>query len=127
MVSDSRKKRILVVEDEPDTQIFLSTLLESGGFEAVTAAGDDSSLFPSRAACPDLIILDIMLANERGIQIYRRLKNDRWLRQVPVIMLSAIDRKTFFHYQRFQDVFPGSGIPVPGSRASLLGQLSNCT
>jgi CheY-like chemotaxis protein len=113
VMSDRPRKRILIVEDEPDTRIFLGTLLASGGFDAVGSDGSETVFSTALALRPDLMVLDIMLANERGIQIYRRFKGDRRLCQVPVIMLSAIDRKTFFHYQRFQDVFPGSGIPRP--------------
>jgi CheY-like chemotaxis protein len=111
--SDILKKRILVVEDEPDTRIFLATLLKSGGYNPVGTEGSVSGLASALKVRPDLIILDIMLANERGIQIYRNLKADRRLKDVPVILLSAIDRKTFFHYQRFQNVFPNLGIPRP--------------
>ena len=113
MANDIRKKKILVVEDEPDTRTFLSTLLTSGGFDTVATDGSSAVLGTARNLHPDLILLDIMLANERGIQIYRNLKSDKRLDHVPVIILSAIDRKTFFHYQRFQNVFPGSGIPSP--------------
>jgi len=100
------KKRILIVEDEPDTRIFLTTLLESGGFDPISTGGSATGLRAALTVRPDLIILDIMLANERGIQIYRHLKNDQPLKGVPVIILSAIDPKTFFYYQRFQNIFP---------------------
>ena len=113
MYSDNHKKRILIVEDEPDTRIFLVTLLRSSGFDLITTEGSISGLASALSVHPDLIILDIMLANERGIQIYRSLKADRRLKDVPVILLSAIDHKTFFHYQRFQNVFPNLGIPRP--------------
>ena len=113
VASVTRKRRILVVEDEPDTRTFLRTLLTSGGFDTVASDGSGAVIGTAKDLRPDLILLDIMLANERGIQIYRNLKSDKRLGRIPVIILSAIDRETFFHYQRFQNVFPGSGIPRP--------------
>ena len=113
MTEDHRKNRILIVEDEPDTRIFLTTLLESGGFDPISTGGSATGLRAALTVRPDLIILDIMLANERGIQIYRHLKSDQQLKGVPVIILSAIDPKTFFHYQRFQNIFPKLGISKP--------------
>lgn len=108
-----RGKRVLVVEDEADTRIFLTTLLESGGFDAVSTEWAAQGIETALAVGPDLIILDIMTAEEAGIQLYKRLKRDRRLQRVPVIMLSAIDRKTFLHYQRSQSMAPGRGIPEP--------------
>jgi len=113
VIKDRRKKRILIVEDEPDTRIFLTTILESGGFDPISTGGSATGLCNALTVRPDLIILDIMLANERGIQIYRHLKSDEGLKGVPVIILSAIDPKTFFHYQRFQHIFPKLGISRP--------------
>ncbi|MBA3035364.1 MAG: response regulator, partial [Desulfobacterium sp.] len=62
---------------------------------------------------PALIILDVMMSEESGIQIYRLLKFDKQLKRIPVIMLSAIDRDTFSHYQKFESSQPGQSIPEP--------------
>ncbi len=113
MTSEPSRKRVLIVEDEPDTCIFLTKLLRSGGFDPFSAGGSAPELASALGTRPDLVILDIMLANERGIQIFKSLKADQRLGGVPVILLSAIGRDTFFHYQRFQDVFPNLGIPRP--------------
>lgn len=108
-----RKKKILVVADESDTRVFLSNLLGGGGFESIGAGNMREGLDMAKKHRPALIILDVMLANKEGIQMYCYLKNDRTLRCVPVIMLSAIDRETFFLYEKFKASKKWRGVPEP--------------
>jgi len=56
-----------------------------------------------------------MMPKEGGIQMYRELKQDMDLRQVPVIMLSTIDRKTFLKYQRLHRTHKDWDVPDPGA------------
>ncbi|MBI9086269.1 MAG: response regulator [Desulfobacterales bacterium] len=104
---------ILVVAEESDTRIFLSNLLRSGGFTPVSATTMAQGLQRARAGRPNLIILDVMMPNKEGIRMYHHLKNDTALKAIPVIMLSAIDRETFFLYERFQSTQKRSGLPKP--------------
>jgi CheY-like chemotaxis protein len=60
-----------------------------------------------------LIILDIMMPKESGIDLYRELKNSPELKDIPVIVLSAISKKTFFHSQEVLDRYKGESIPEP--------------
>lgn len=104
---------ILVVAEESDTRTFLSNLLRSEGFEPISTASMTDGLQRARAGRPNLIILDVMMPNKEGIRMYHYLKNDTALKAIPVIMLSAIDRETFFLYERFQSAQKGSGLPEP--------------
>ena len=54
-----------------------------------------------------------MLAKEGGIQMYRELKIDDDLKHIPVIMLSGISKKTFFHSQGMLDSYMGQSVPEP--------------
>ena len=110
---DMKRKKILVVSDESDMRIFLSNLLDAGGFEPTEAENGAEGLKMATAMKPALIILDVMMSNKEGIQIYRNLKNDKTLKKIPVIMLSAIDRKTFFFYEKFKSTPSGAGVPEP--------------
>ena len=106
-------KNILVVDDELDMLIFLSNLLMAEGFTVIEAKNGAEGITKARKNPPALIILDVMMSEESGIQIYRLLKFDKQLKRIPVIMLSAIDRDTFSHYQKFESSQPGQSVPEP--------------
>ena len=92
------KKTVLIVEDEMDMRIFISTLLETSGYTPVVTRDGKEGLAKARDVSPDLIILDVMMPGEGGVHMYRQLKTDQALKSIPVIMLSAVARKTFSHY-----------------------------
>lgn len=93
------QKKILVVDDEADMRIFVSTVAETSGYEALVAVSGEEALEKARTHLPDLVILDVMMPNvEDGIHTYHLFKTEPGLKHVPIIMLSAIARKTFFHY-----------------------------
>jgi CheY-like chemotaxis protein len=106
-------KKVLVVDDELDMRTFISTLLETNGFKPLTAQDGFQGLEVARKNKPSLIILDIMMPKESGINLYRELRNDPDLKDIPVIMLSALSRKTFFHSQKVLDQYRGEKIPEP--------------
>ncbi|MEJ2169476.1 MAG: response regulator [Desulfobacterales bacterium] len=62
-----------------------------------------------------MIILDVTMPRESGIQLYRALKEHEDLKNVPVIMVSAIDQKTFLFYKKFQGMPRHKGFPEPGA------------
>jgi DNA-binding response OmpR family regulator len=108
-------KKILVVEDELDMRTFLTTLLETSGFKPITAVDGEEGLEVARRVKPALIILDVMMPKESGIVLYRDLKNDKDLTDIPVIMVSALSKKTFFHSQKVLDEYKGEKIPEPAA------------
>ena len=113
MQLEQQSKKVLVVEDEPDMQIFLSTLLSSGGFEPIVADCCATGLKKARKDKPVLIIFDVMMGGKAGAQLYRTLKTDESLKAVPLIMLSTIDEKTFSFYQKTHTTEPDQGVPAP--------------
>ncbi len=107
------RKKILVVEDDRDARIYLSSILGSSGVEIIEAVDGDEGMKKALSLGPDLIILDVMISDKGGILMYRRLKHDPRVRGVPVILLSAIGKETFFRYQIAENVLPGQGVPEP--------------
>ena len=87
-----KKKTVLIVEDELDMRIFISTLLETSGYQPVLTRDGTEGMLKAKDMCPDLIILDVMMPGEGGVQMYRQLKTDKNLCEIPVIMLSALQR-----------------------------------
>jgi CheY-like chemotaxis protein len=106
-------KKVLVVDDEMDMRTFVTTLLETSGYKPLSAVDGQVGLETARKRKPALIILDVMMPRESGINMYRELKKDPELKDIPVIMLSALSRKTFFHSQKVLDEYQGEKIPEP--------------
>ena len=100
------KKKILIVDDELDMRIFLCNLLGNCGYEPIDAGDKDEGMQKAVREKPALIILDVTMPKESGIQMYRELQEHEDLKNVPVIMVSTIDKKTFSFYQKFQRI-PG--------------------
>jgi CheY-like chemotaxis protein len=108
-------KRVLVVDDEQDIRFFITTLLETSGYKPIAAEDGKQGLEMARNKKPALIILDIMMPKESGIFMYRELKKDPELRAIPVIMVSALAKKTFFHSQKVLDEYEGGQIEEPAA------------
>jgi two-component system, OmpR family, phosphate regulon response regulator PhoB len=106
-------KRVLVVDDEQDVRVFMKTLLETNGYKPVVAEDGKQGLEMARAKKPALIILDVMMPKESGIHMYRELKKDPELKEIPVIMVSALAKKTFFHSHQVLDEYEGGQIMEP--------------
>jgi CheY-like chemotaxis protein len=108
-------KKVLVVDDELDMRTFVSTLLETSGFKPLTAVDGKEGMVVARREKPAVVLLDVMMPNESGIGMYRELKNDPDLKDIPVIMVSALSKKTFFHSQKVLDEYKGEKIPEPSA------------
>ena len=107
-------KKVLVVDDEHDMRIFVSTVVETLGFEPIQAENGAEALDKAGTNPPAMVILDIMMPKiDDGIQTYRLFKSDPALSGIPIIMLSAIAKKTFFHSIRMLNPRQGSRIPEP--------------
>jgi len=107
------KKTILVVDDEQDTRIFLSNLLRSGGLRPIIAENKTEGMQKAFKETPAVIILDMMIPGDRGVQMYKDLKRDENLKNIPVIMLSTLEKKTFFRCRKIHNVRSDQNIPSP--------------
>ena len=82
-------KRILVVEDETDIREMLALRLKKEKFDVLEASEGISGLKKALEEQPDLVILDLMLPFTSGLDILRKLRANRKVAQVPVIIVSA--------------------------------------
>ena len=94
-MSTDTARKILVVDDELDTRIFLLNLLNSRGFLPVTAENKIDGFRLAVVEKPSVIILNMTMAGKDGIQLYRSLKREEGISRIPVIMLSTLDKETF--------------------------------
>ncbi|MGE5258639.1 MAG: response regulator [Hyphomicrobiales bacterium] len=110
-----RRIKILIVDDEPDMRFFLCNLLGGCGYATIPAADRNEGLRKAKKEKPAVIILDVMMANEDGLLLYRALKQDDRLRGIPVIMVSSVGKKTFLEYQRSYCTLPEEEPSAPGA------------
>ena len=88
------KKKILVVDDEPNVTILLKTYLEeTGRYEVRTENLGQKGLEAAKIFKPDLILLDIMMKDMSGDGFAGKVKNDPDLRKIPIIFLTGIVTK----------------------------------
>ena len=109
------KKTVLIVEDELDMRIFVSTLLETSGYRPIMTKDGREGFLKAKEIVPDLIILDVMMPGEGGIKMYRQLKTNSSLMNIPVIMLSGVGKKTFEHYLKMLNARLEDSIPEPSA------------
>ena len=106
-------KRVLIVDDELDVRIYLRTLFETSGYAPVVTRNGKEGLEKARELQPDLIILDVMMPEVGGVTMYRELKTDQGLKDIPVIMLTGIGEKSFSHYLKMLNVNVKDPVPQP--------------
>ncbi len=90
MVKKTNSKTILVIEDEPDMQNFISRILELEDYIVLKAYDGDTGLKLLENHFVDLILLDLRLPGTDGWSILRGVKNSRQFSHIPVIVISAI-------------------------------------
>ena len=82
-------RKILVVEDETPIREMISFVLEQNGFNAVEACDIEQALAQIHDPYPDLILLDWMLPGGTGVSLAKKLKQNEYTRNIPIIMLTA--------------------------------------
>ncbi|ABB40506.1 response regulator receiver protein [Oleidesulfovibrio alaskensis G20] len=105
-------QNILVVDDEMSFRFYLKTLFETGGYTVEAARNGSEGLQKARTKKPDLVVLDVMMPRKGGLEMYRGLRSDPVLCNVPVIMLSAVGAGTFAHALAMIGVAQGQ-LPPP--------------
>jgi two-component system phosphate regulon response regulator PhoB len=106
-------KKVLNVEDDVDTRTFVSTVLEKNGYTPILAKDGEEGMRKVGEERPDLIILDILMPKQSGIKMYHELKTDPSLKDIPVVMLSAVSKRTFLRSQEALTEFGDETVPEP--------------
>ncbi|MBU9889173.1 MAG: response regulator [Candidatus Omnitrophica bacterium] len=83
------KKKILLVDDEPDIRLLMTARLNYMGYDVVTAGDGQEGLNLARKESPDLILLDLMLPKLDGYKVCRMLKFDKAYGHIPVVIFSS--------------------------------------
>jgi CheY-like chemotaxis protein len=84
-------KKILIIDDDPVIVKYLQAVFSDNGYSTCVATSSMEGMEVVRKEKPDLITLDLQMPGEWGPRFYRKLRQDRDLRQTPVIVISGID------------------------------------
>ena len=83
---------VLVVEDDPEINELIAAYVQLAGLPCRRVMRGDDALREARERAPALVVLDVMLPDLDGFEICRRLRQDPSTRDIPIIMLTALDQ-----------------------------------
>jgi DNA-binding response OmpR family regulator len=114
--------KILCIEDEPQMVDLFALILETHGYEVVSAGGGQEGLEMMRLEKPDLILLDLMMPDMDGGDVYQRMKQEADLRDIPVVIVTAkaapIDKVLWINVAKVDDY-----ITKPFGPRELIGSI----
>jgi two-component system alkaline phosphatase synthesis response regulator PhoP len=87
-----RKRKILIVDDDPDILVAIGAVLEARNYEIVTARDGEEGLAELKKEKPDLMILDLLMPRKDGFAVCKELKDPRWSKysDMPILMLTSV-------------------------------------
>jgi two-component system response regulator VicR len=101
------KKTVVCIEDEPEMVDLIKLILGRRGFELTGAMGGREGLEVVRRVKPDLVLLDLMMPDIDGWEVYQQMKADEELKHIPVIVVTAkaqsIDKVLGLHIAKVDD------------------------
>jgi DNA-binding response OmpR family regulator len=105
--SQAKTKRVVCIEDEAEMIELVELILGKRGFEVVGATDGHEGLEKINDIKPDLVLLDLMMPDMDGWDVYQRMKADEDLRDIPVIVVTAkaqsIDKLLGLHIAKVED------------------------
>lgn len=107
------KGTVLIVDDAMDMRVFISALFKTNGYSVHACRDGSAGLAKAREIHPALIVLDVMMPGTGGALMYKSLKTDPGLAQIPVIMLSAVGQRSFQHYLKMLNLKLDTPLPDP--------------
>ena len=122
------RKMIVCIEDEPEMIDLIRLILRRASYDFVGALGGVEGLEAVRNHKPDLVLLDLMMPDVDGWEVYRQMKADDALKDTPVIVITAkaqsIDRVLGLHIAKVDDYItkPFGPQELLDSVAAILGE-----
>ncbi len=103
----AQAKRVVCIEDEPEMIDLVRLILGRKGFQVIGANGGVEGLDTVRREKPDLVLLDLMMPDMDGWEVYQQMKADAELRDIPVVVVTAkaqsIDKVLGLHIAKVDD------------------------
>jgi len=117
-------KRILCIEDEPEMIELMRLILSRKGYQVTGATGGQAGLEKMQQELPDLVLLDLMMPDMGGWEVYQQMKVDEKLKEIPVIIVTAkaqsIDKVLGLHIAKVDDY-----IAKPFNPSELIDSVEN--
>jgi two-component system alkaline phosphatase synthesis response regulator PhoP len=88
-VSKIEPKKIIIVEDEPDTAEMFAEMMRLSGHQVLKSYGGTPAIALISHEVPDVVVLDVMMPDLSGLEVLRYIRRDPRLEQIPVIVVSA--------------------------------------
>lgn len=114
-------KELLIIEDDLEMQEFYKDMLQGEQFAVTLASNADEGLKKTKEKKYDLVILDILMEGVTGDRVFAMLRKDSRYKEVPIIMASALDEKTYRCFQALGNV---SFLEKPFNKEKLLGEIT---
>lgn len=105
----AEKKKILIIDDEPNIVTFMTVLMEDNGYLPISASNGVEGLEKAKAEKPDLILLDISMPEKTGVKFYRNVREDDELKHIPVVMVTGIMKQFEQFISKRRQVPPPDG------------------
>ncbi len=106
-MAEEKRKVVVCIEDEPEMIDLVKLILGRKGFELIGAVGGREGLETVRQRKPDLVLLDLMMPDMDGWEVYQQMKTDDELKNIPVIVVTAkaqsIDKVLGLHIAKVDD------------------------
>ena len=83
-------KKVMVIDDDENTVKFLTVVLSENGYEAVSAGDGREGMEKLKESPVDLVVLDVMMPKKTGFVLFKQLKKDDKLKDIPVLMLTGV-------------------------------------
>jgi two-component system, OmpR family, response regulator VicR len=103
----TQNRRILCIEDEAEMIDLIRIILGRKGFEVIGASGGEEGLKKVNSQKPDLVLLDLMMPDMDGWEVYQQMKAEEKTRDIPVIVVTAkaqsIDKVLGLHIAKVDD------------------------
>jgi len=107
MADTGNPVKVVCIEDEPEMIELIKLILRRRNFELIGAVGGREGLSTVRKVKPDLVLLDLMMPDMDGWEVYQQMKADEDLNDIPVIVVTAkaqsIDKVLGLHIAKVDD------------------------
>lgn len=89
-------KKILIIDDEKDMRVYLSTLFKKAGYDVTIAENGEVGIETAKNDPPDLITLDVLMPKKSGVRAFREFRSAKETKETPIIILTGLTRQEDF-------------------------------